>query len=461
MAILSIRKALLLTLAISFVVAQEDTTASDDAAVAAAPPAEEASTLPDATAVGAAPPTKHEKPKNCNPAPVIQPSNPVTAIPGYEAVVLTNIENPRSIAVDDANHFLVLSGADNSIYSLREDACGNVDKQLVLNGSILGAAPLREGLIAFREHLYVTTGDAVVRFKYSPGQHSQLSTQPEIVVRNIGEQGLPITIDPRGNLFIPKGFSQAQNGGTQVRRYDVSKVPQDGYDYENAGAQFTAASANGAGPLAYDTQGKIWGTSIMGDYEQLSLFDITASENTTIALGTKTSDIKFYRGLGCSVGDPETMGTTDGMPCRWTDHAFLAAPNAGIIHIPYSDLAHAPMGAPETLFGQSDLSGCGAGNSCVSPTSMAFDRDGRILSVSTATNEIWIFRRIYNKEAGKLLTDKANAYEAAKEAADEAAEEAAELKKKKAAKGGRGSKGGKGGKGKKIELTEAEAAASE
>lgn len=196
----------------------------------------------------------------------------------------------------------------------------------------------------------------------------------------------------------------------------------------------------------------------MGDYEQLSLFDITASDNTTIPLGTKTSDIKFYRGLGCSVGDSETMGTTDGMPCRWTDHAFLAAPSAGIIHVPYSDLAHAPMGAPETLFGQSDLSDCGANKACVSPSSLSFDHDGRILSVSTATNEIWIFRRIYNKEAGKLLTDKANAYEAAKEAADEAAEEAAELKKKKSAKGGRG---GKGGKGKKIELTEAEAAAAE
>lgn len=235
MAILSIRKALLLTLAISFVVAQDDTTGSDDAAVAAAPPAEEGSTLPDATAVGAAPPTKHEKPKNCNAAPVIQPSNPVTAIPGYEAIVLTNFENPRSIAVDDANHFLVLSGTENSIYSLREDACGNVDKQLVLNGSTLGATPLKEGLIAFRDHLYVTTGDAVVRFKYSPGQHSQLSTQPEIVVRNIGEQSLPITIDPRGNLFIPKGFSQAQTGGTQVKRYDVTNVPQDGYDYGNAG----------------------------------------------------------------------------------------------------------------------------------------------------------------------------------------------------------------------------------
>jgi hypothetical protein len=236
MAIFSIRKALLLTLAASFVIAQEDTTAPDDTSVAIAPPGEEGSTLPDATAVGAPPPTKHEKPKNCNAAPVIQPSNPITAIPGYEAHVLTNsVQNPRSIAVDDANHFLVLSGGDNSVYSLREDACGNVDKQLVLNGSRLGATPLKEGLIAFRNHLYVTTGDAVVRFKYSPGQHSQLETEPEIVVRNIGEQSLPITIDPRGNLFIPKGFSQAQTGGTQVRRFDVTRVPQDGYDYGNAG----------------------------------------------------------------------------------------------------------------------------------------------------------------------------------------------------------------------------------
>lgn len=220
MAIFSISKAFVLTCLALSVLAQEDV-----------------STLPDATAVGAPPPPrKNLKPKNCNLAPVIQPSYPYTVIPGYEAVVLTkNLQNPRSVTVDDANHFLVLSAGDNSVYSLREDGCGNIDQQLVLNGSKLGGSILQDSIVAFREYLYVATGDAIYRYKYTPGQHSELQTEPEVVVKNIGEKKLPITIDLRGRLYVPKGFSQAQAGGAQVKHYDTLDVPEGGFDYGNTG----------------------------------------------------------------------------------------------------------------------------------------------------------------------------------------------------------------------------------
>jgi hypothetical protein len=220
MAILSISKALLLALAALSVLAQE-----------------EVSTLPDATAIGAAPPPrKNVKPKDCQPAPVIQPSNPYSVIPGYEAVVLTNsIQNPRSVTVDNANHFLVLSAGDNSVYSLREDACGNISQQLVLNGSKLGDSLLQDSVVAFREHLYVATGEAVYRFQYTPGLHGEIQSEPEVVVKNIGEKKLPIVIDLRGRLFVPKGFSQAASGGSQVKQYNTLDIPAGGFDYGNNG----------------------------------------------------------------------------------------------------------------------------------------------------------------------------------------------------------------------------------
>lgn len=159
--------------------------------------------------------------------------------------------------------------------------------------------------------------------------------------------------------------------------------------------------------------------------ENLSLFDTNASTNTTVPIGSQTNAIAFFRGLECSVGDADSMGTTSGMPCKWTDHAFLATTNTGIVHIPFSDLAHAPSGAPEAIFGQTDISGCGT-NACISPVSLAFDLNGRIITASDRTNEVWVIKRKYNPDAGKILTDKANAADAAAEAADAAAEAASE-----------------------------------
>lgn len=159
--------------------------------------------------------------------------------------------------------------------------------------------------------------------------------------------------------------------------------------------------------------------------ENLSLFDANASANTTVPVGSQTKGIAFYRGLGCSVGDADSLGTTEGFPCRWTDHAFLATRNIGIVHVPFSDLAHAPSGAPETIFGQTDISDC-ATKACISPVSLAFDSNGRIVTTSDTTNEVWMVRRLYNPDAGKILTDKANAADAASEAKDEAKDAAAE-----------------------------------
>jgi hypothetical protein len=220
MTFLSISKAFLLTIAALSVLAQE-----------------EGSTLPDATAVGAAPPPrKIQRPANCNTPAVIKPSAPFSVIPGYEAIVVSNtLQNPRSVAVDEANHFLVLAAGDNSIYSIREDLCGNIDQQLLLNGSKLSGSILQDSIIAFRDQLYVATGDAVYKFKYSPGQHTELQSDPEVVIRNIGEKQLPMTIDPRGRLFVPKGFSQAAAGGSQVKQYNVLDIPEGGFDYGNTG----------------------------------------------------------------------------------------------------------------------------------------------------------------------------------------------------------------------------------
>ncbi|KAG2181734.1 hypothetical protein INT44_008549 [Umbelopsis vinacea] len=411
MIFINISKAFLLTITALSVLAQE-----------------EGSTLPDATAVGAAPPPrKIQRPANCNKPDVIQPSAPFSVISGYEAIVVSNtMKNPRSVTVDEANHFLVLAAGDNSIYSIREDLCGNMSQQLLVNGSKLGGSILQDSLVAFRDHLYVATGDAVYKFQYSPGQHSEIQNAPEIVLKNIGEKQLPMTIDPRGRLFVPKGFSQAAAGGSQVRQYDLMDVPAGGFDYGNNGEALSAAGNNGAGPLAYDTQGRIWGTNIAADgSENLSLFDANASANTTVPVGSQTRGIAFYRGLGCSVGDADSLGTTEGFPCRWTDHAFLATRNTGVVHVPFSDLAHAPSGAPETIFGQTDISDCSTGT-CISPISIAFDQMGRIVTASDTTNEVWMVRRVYNPDAGKILTDKANASDAASEAKDEAKEAAAE-----------------------------------
>ncbi|KAI9299840.1 hypothetical protein BJ944DRAFT_171782 [Cunninghamella echinulata] len=145
--------------------------------------------------------------------------------------------------------------------------------------------------------------------------------------------------------------------------------------------------------------------------------------------GLKAAGLYFYMGTGCSVGNAQTLGTSVGLPCNWTDTPIVAyRGNTGrseghsVVHLPFDDLGHKPRwDKPAEVILQQEQPCQSEG--CFTPVGVAVDDYGRILVGSEETNEIYMVRRIFSNTAAQALTDIANKKEAIKEAAMEASEE--------------------------------------
>lgn len=151
-----------------------------------------------------------------------------------------------------------------------------------------------------------------------------------------------------------------------------------------------------------------------------------------LAPGLKSAGLYFYMGVGCSVGNAQTLGTSVGLPCNWTDTPIVAYRGAtgkpeghSLVHLSFDDLGHKPRWDKPAEVILEQESPCQSGG-CFTPVGVAVDSYGRILVGSEETNEIFMVRRIFSNMAAKALTDIANEKEAIKEAAAEAAEAEAE-----------------------------------
>ncbi|ORZ16938.1 hypothetical protein BCR42DRAFT_326793 [Absidia repens] len=148
--------------------------------------------------------------------------------------------------------------------------------------------------------------------------------------------------------------------------------------------------------------------------------------------GLKSAGLFFYMGTGCSVGDLETLGTSVGLPCNWTDTPIVAYHGSNgrpeghsVAHLPFDDLGHKPRWDKQAEIILQQIEPCNS-SSCFSPVGLAVDEFGRLLISSENSNEIFMVRRIFNANSARVLTDRANLKEEQKEAAEEAAEEAKE-----------------------------------
>ncbi|KAL0078834.1 hypothetical protein F4703DRAFT_1905968 [Phycomyces blakesleeanus] len=160
------------------------------------------------------------------------------------------------------------------------------------------------------------------------------------------------------------------------------------------------------------------------DNSQQPAFPLTSSSNAIA--------VNFYMGESCSVGDLESMGTSVGMPCNWTDTPIVAyhgqegGPEGhSVVHLGMDDLGHRPRWdkREEIIFEAAEP--CSSDDlPCISPVGLAVDSFGRLFISSDDSNEIFRVNRIYNPKAAQELTDKDNAKEAAADAAADAKEDA-------------------------------------
>ncbi|GAA5798746.1 hypothetical protein HPULCUR_004152 [Helicostylum pulchrum] len=140
------------------------------------------------------------------------------------------------------------------------------------------------------------------------------------------------------------------------------------------------------------------------------------------------SSVFFYMGTFCSVGDLTTDGSSVGLPCNWTDTPIIAnhglsetAGGHNVVRLHFDDVGHKPRWdkEPEVILQETSI--C-AGPGCISPFGLAVDTFGRLFISSDETNEIFLVSRIYNQNAVKILTDRANAEEDDEDDDDEKSE---------------------------------------
>ncbi|KAI9012648.1 hypothetical protein CLU79DRAFT_709035 [Phycomyces nitens] len=440
----------------------------------------------------------------CTPKVVIEPSQPLRILDGYEAFVLTNdIKSPRKTIVDHANHALVISGTQ-SVYSIRMDECGNPDVKQILTSDRIGDQPLGNGIALYGDRLYITTANALWSFEYSDGQHTPLG-QGVLVIDNLnpshGEAQPDIAIDPFGKGYIPRSV-QTVTESTEaedaiIKVFDLDDLPEEPLDYESDGKTF-AIGTNTHGYMGFDTQGRLWGVELLaniikrpdmfGDVYQTGLatdinlyefpsknygfpycfteYDLEpnmsdskgkgsqwglpmfANETGNIDLycennknnqgpaipvpsNTHAVGILFYGGNFCSIGNEDSLGTSVGLPCSWTDTPLVAyhgvdgkEPGHSVVHLPVNDLGHKPEWDKTVEVVLEAEEACGTNDgSCISPVGLAVDKFGRLLVSSDTSDEIFIVYRTYNEDAAKELTDEANKKEALADQASENEEE--------------------------------------
>ncbi|KAI9321653.1 hypothetical protein BX666DRAFT_1850289 [Dichotomocladium elegans] len=134
-----------------------------------------------------------------------------------------------------------------------------------------------------------------------------------------------------------------------------------------------------------------------------------------LAPNTAASAMYFFMGTWCSVGDRETLGTSVGMPCNWTDTPIVAyrghpgQPQGHYVaHLPFDDLGHVPRwDKSEEVILKAAAGSCDIPESnCLSPAGLAIDKFGRLLVTSETTNEIILVKRNFNERATTMLTEK-------------------------------------------------------
>lgn len=172
----------------------------------------------------------------CEPNAIIEPSQPLQVMEGYDAIVLTNVQGPRKIVVDAANHALVTS--NEGLVSIRMDKCGNVEKTTLL-ADLGDDGAVAYGVTLYDGDLYVTSPNSVWRFNYVDGQHSPLSDGFQVLRNLHGTGNEDIAIDPFGHAYFPRHATDDDDNGSSkqaiIKRFNFRRVPSDGYDFEEDG----------------------------------------------------------------------------------------------------------------------------------------------------------------------------------------------------------------------------------
>jgi glucose/arabinose dehydrogenase len=182
----------------------------------------------------------------------------LTVPPGFQIEVFAegNLERPRWLALAPNGDVFVAESEGNRISILRDsNGDGRVDQRFVFAEGL--ARPF--GMAFWRDYLYVGDTDAVVRFKYRPGQ-TKAEGPPEKVA-DLPMNGYRehwtrnVIFNPSGTkIYVTVGSKSNVDAGEEPLRAAISEFNPDGTGHRI----YASGTRNPIGIAFNPTTGRLW-----------------------------------------------------------------------------------------------------------------------------------------------------------------------------------------------------------
>ncbi|MCJ1443437.1 MAG: hypothetical protein MMC23_003935 [Stictis urceolatum] len=394
------------------------------------------------------------------PTKSIQPS----VASGYEyAVVATGLTSPRSVVFDSSGNLLVLeAGKGLSSHVIQDD--GGTCVSIKSSKNMISDRDLTHGLALSPDGrtVYVSTSDKVYSYSYNPDQSTVGDDQKTLITGMEGSDHttrtllIPRSVD--GQIVVARGStenvdpqaSDKSSGVSTVKTFNLTNVPNDGYEHNSSGTLLGWGLRNEVGIVEHPNSGAIWGVENSVDQLERNGKDIH-TDNPGEELnflgylnGTKApeqgSNFGYPRCLtawmpsempdsgNISVGTPfadqassdASCGNTTAPRLTWQAHTApldIKFNNSGsdawvsfhgswdrqdpvgyaVAMVAFDNQTGMPMAeadssdSAKTVFANQDNSKCP--DNCFRPVGMAFDGMGRMFVASDASGEIYAIRR--------------------------------------------------------------------
>jgi glucose/arabinose dehydrogenase len=183
---------------------------------------------------------------------------------GHCAWEFAEVSGPRGIEVDGAGDVLVVSENTNDIVALHDDNDNRVIDDGERTTLVEGGPGLNHGLWLKGDYLYASSASTVYRWPYTAGQQSEL-TDREVIVDGIptGGHSTRTLVSREGSDWLYVNFGSRGNvtdndNRALVKRFDLSSIPEGGYDATEAGEVHADGLRNEVA-LEFDEQGRLWG----------------------------------------------------------------------------------------------------------------------------------------------------------------------------------------------------------
>jgi hypothetical protein len=210
---------------------------------------------------------------NCS-SSVKSSTSPVAAAGFTWDIIATNLSNARGIIFDSQGRLLVVqSGAGITALSLSNDSCATITQTTM----VIQNSSLNHG-IEFSANggtLYASSEDSAWSWKYNATDASV--SEVRLIVSGMGDtthstRTLQISPMHPNLLAVSRGSdgnidpsaASITSGHSQVKVFDLNKIPDGGYDYTADGGVMAYGVRNEVG-ITTDSNGHLWGVENSAD----------------------------------------------------------------------------------------------------------------------------------------------------------------------------------------------------